>query len=111
MITSEELLGIAAMAMDLEAKGLKLIPHAMRKAVGLLEPVARGESVIMPNEADDEMIAAALKSTAYHHNFEAQYKLDRKGKHTSGLDVNREKMRVRYRAMAKVKAWKTQLGS
>ena len=47
--------------------------------------------LMMPREATDEMIDAALAATATW--------LDIKG---SALTVNREKMRLRYRAMVRV---------
>jgi hypothetical protein len=48
----------------------------------------RSDLVIVPKEPTEEMIDAALRATAAH--------LDIKG---SQLTVNREKMRIRWRAM------------
>lgn len=50
-------------------------------------PIPEG-FVVVPLEPTDEMVNAALGSTAVFHNIEG-----------SALTVNREKMRIRWRAM------------
>ena len=75
---------------DLDCRGVELCDSLIE----LLRPIAAGTRVIVPIEPTMKMVEAALASTSYHHNFEAQM-----GEHLSKLNVNREKMKIRYRAM------------
>ena len=50
--------------------------------------------IAAPVEPNMHMIKAGLASTAAYLNMEQKF-----GKHVSKLQVNREKMRIRYRAM------------
>ena len=73
-------------------RGYKDIVFAQARAA--LQAIEDAGFVVVPKEPSDEMIAGALASTAYHHNFEAQL-----GESMSKLNVNREKIKIRYRAM------------
>ena len=100
-ITKEQLDAAKALEkwVDIELHSSGEFINALSALITLAQPIVDGTNVVVPREPTPEMIAAALASTAYHHNFEAQPNAKEGG--MSRLNVNREKMKVRYRAMIK----------